>query len=158
MLVEGVTEMRTVQQILRLLGKDHKLVPIPLGGSGMINGNRECELQEVQRISDKVYALIDSEKTSEADLGPRERKQFQASCDKLGIRCHVTKRRATENYFTDVAVKKVKGGNICALDAFEKLDNAIQTRWGKNDNWLIAREMSLEDWRTTDIGEFLDAI
>src|SRR5262249_37592201 len=44
LLVEGPTDVRTVQQFLRLYRKDHHIVLIPLGGSSMIHKDREAEL------------------------------------------------------------------------------------------------------------------
>ena len=29
---------------------------------------------------------------------------------------------------------------------------------GQNEHWLIAREMSAEEWRQTDVGQFLNQI
>jgi hypothetical protein len=42
--VEGVTDVRAVQQFLRLLSLDNKVVVIPLGGSALITAGREQEL------------------------------------------------------------------------------------------------------------------
>jgi len=69
LLVEGPTEVKTIQQFLRLLGKDHKVVLLPLGGSSMINDRRGTELEEVKRISENVSALIDSERAAEGANG-----------------------------------------------------------------------------------------
>lgn len=64
------------------------------------------------------------------------------------------KRRATENYLSDNAVKRVKGVGYEALGPFEKLKQS-QHPWSKVENWQIAREMSLEDLMATDLGIFL---
>src|SRR5262249_29182042 len=52
LLVEGVTEVLAIQQFLRMYGKDHQVVLLPLGGDNFINGNRETELQEILRITE----------------------------------------------------------------------------------------------------------
>ena len=158
LLVEGPTEIKTVQQILRMLDKDHKIVPMHLGGSSMINGTRGSELLEVTRITKKIFVLIDSEKSSDTSSIPGDRVAFSKSCERLGVSCHVTHRRATENYLTDAAVKKAKCERFRALGPFEALGSAPGLEWGKNDNWLIAREMSAADWMATDFGEFLNEI
>src|SRR5262249_45043440 len=64
LLVEGPTEIKTLQQFLRQLDKDHLVVLLPLGGKSMINGSRETELAEMQRICDDVHVLIDSERAA----------------------------------------------------------------------------------------------
>jgi len=69
LLVEGPTDVTTVQQLLRLYQKEHKIVLLPLGGSSMINAGCESQLAEITRISQRVYALIDSER-SQPDKGP----------------------------------------------------------------------------------------
>jgi predicted ATPase len=157
LLVEGVNEVKTVQQFLRLHRLDHKIVLLHLGGSALINGERELELAEVKRISANVEALVDSERDSrEKDLAS-PRAAFAELCKKLQIRCHVLDRRATENYFTDRAVKKVKGEKYRALGPYERLQEANPS-WAKAENWRIAREMSLKDLEGTDLGSILASL
>ncbi len=154
LLVEGKTDVKTIQQFLRLHKIDHKIVPLSLGGDSLINGTSEEELAEITRISENIFALIDSERAAlGAKLKPN-RAAFVEICKKLGINCHVLDRRATENYFPDRAVKKIKGENYLALGPYEKL-NEISPSWSKAENWKIAREMTLDDLNTTDLGEFL---
>jgi hypothetical protein len=68
----------------------------------------------------------------------------------VGIRVHLTERRATENYFTDPAVKAALGNKHTALGAYDKL-----TVWFKRDNWQIAGRMARTDLDATDVGQFL---
>lgn len=157
LLVEGPTEVKTIQQFLRLLRKDHQIVLLPLGGSSLINGNREAELQELKRISNNVFALIDSEKADRnAALDP-QREAFVRSCKTANIECHTLARRATENYFSDRAVKAVLGNSYEGLKEFEKLKDK-QLPWGKEDNWRIAREMTLDELNGTDLLGFLRSL
>ena len=53
LLVEGTTDVRTFQHLLRLYGKDRKTVVLPLGGDSMANGNVAIELSEVVRFGGK---------------------------------------------------------------------------------------------------------
>ena len=64
LLVEGPTEIKTVQQFLRKYQKDHEILLLSLGGSSLINASREHELREMHRVSPNVCALIDSERDS----------------------------------------------------------------------------------------------
>jgi energy-coupling factor transporter ATP-binding protein EcfA2 len=155
LLVEGVTDMRAIQHFLSLYGKQDKILLLPLGGSTLINGSRQEELQEVQRICPHVHALIDSEKDSVAALLERSRQAFIAACGGLPqpIPCHVLDRRALENYFTDAAVKAVLGPTLAALAHYDKPPK----NW-KVDNWRIAQEMTRVDIATTDLGTFLDSL
>jgi predicted ATPase len=157
LLVEGVTEIKAVQQFLRLLGKDHTTVLLPLGGSAMIRAGVQAELAELKRISRNVSVLIDSERTS-ANAGlPNDRAAFLRDCKALGFRAQALDRRAFENYLTDEAVKAVKGPNYRALQPFELLAD-ITPSWGKSENWRIARAMALADFASTDLGAFLQAL
>ena len=154
LLVEGATEVQTIQQFLRLFGKEHRVVLLPLGGASLINDKAEPQLREIKRISDEVYALIDSERTGPSDPLAKDRAGFQAACQRVGITCHVLDRRAIENYLPDRAVKKIKGDKYRALGSYELL-KAASSPWAKAENWRIAREMTREELEQTDLGQFI---
>ncbi len=158
LLVEGVTDIKTVQQFLRMIKKDHNILLIPLGGGSLINADREQELEELKRIpAANFYALIDSERASEtASLSP-DRQGFCEVCKRLGISCHSLERRAMENYLTEPAIQAENDTTYHALGAYEKL-NAVDPSWGKNANWRIARRMQFSDIEATDLEEFLRSI
>jgi hypothetical protein len=144
LLVEGPTDVRTIQQFLRMLDLDHKIVLLQLGGASLINAVSEIELAEIKRISSNVSALIDSERAADGDPLPADRQQFQEHCKAAGITCKVLDRRAIENYFSDEAVKALMGPKYRALGPFERFQS-LSPRWGKSDNWRIARQMSISD-------------
>ena len=150
LLVEGVHDVRTVQQLLRLVDKEHKIVVLPLGGDQLASGGREMELSELLRLSRKIAALVDSERTIKDGEPKPGRAKFVETCSKLGIDVCLTERRAIENYFTDLAVKAAVGSNFHALGPFES-----KPAWGKGNNWKIARQMTLADIEILDLGAFL---
>lgn len=156
LLVEGPTEVRAMQQLLRRYRADHSTVVIPLGGAGMVNGAREQELAELRRISDNIGAIVDSEKHSKNAKLPADRSAFRRVCNKQGIECHVLERRAFENYLTERAIKVALGPAYRGLDKYEKLSE-LYPRWSKSSNWLIARELTQEELGATDLGQFLSA-
>lgn len=156
-LVEGVKELRTIQQLLRKMKKDQKVLLLPLGGSQLINGNVEFELNEHKRITPNVRAVIDSERTSEGAALSAERQKFVDSCQKLSIPCLVTERRAIENYFPDAAIKDALGEGFSALTPFQTLKDAKQG-WSKSDNWRIAAKVNFSDISQTDLGKFLNQL
>jgi ABC-type Mn2+/Zn2+ transport system ATPase subunit len=157
LLVEGVTEVRAVQQFLRLLKVDHRIALLPLGGAQFIRGGVELELAELQRLTQHVAVLIDSEKDGpEAELGA-DRRAFVESCTKLGFQVHVTDFRAFENYLPEAAIQEVKSSKYRALLPYERLKD-VPFQWGKHENWRIAREMTLDDLLRTDVGRFLQTI
>lgn len=156
LLVEGVTEVTTIQQFLRLYGKDHHIVLLPMGGAQMINGRVAIQLEEIKRITPHVFAVIDSERSGpDVPLSP-SRTEFVECCKRLGIGCHVLRFRATENYLSDRAVKKVLGPSRSALQPYEA--RSAFGGWAKTDNWRVAREMSREELEKTDLGEFLASL
>lgn len=157
LLVEGATDVKTVQQFLRRERKDHEVVLLPLGGSQLINKSSEAQLLEIKRISGKVAALIDSEREAPDAKLPRRIRGFMEASKNAGVRCHVLERRAIENYLTDDAVKKIKGEKYQALEPYQLLSEASPA-WGKAENWRIAREMSLDDLKGTDLGKFLSSL
>lgn len=157
LLVEGPTEIKTIQQFLRLYGKDHKVVLLPLGGSSLINDAREAELLEVKRISENVHALIDSERTADGAPLEASRAGFKELCKRVGINCHVLERRAIENYLTDKALKRVKGEKYQALTSYQSRKE-VPVIWAKEENWRIAREMTIDELETTDLGQYIKSI
>jgi len=158
LLVEGSSEVRTIQQFLRKLNKDHEIVLLSLGGSDLIKSFSSIELEEIKRITDgNISALIDSERKSSNDVLSKDRQDFSDNCIKANIDCRVLERRALENYLSDRAVKVIKGDKYQALTPYEKLGEALLS-WGKQENWRIAREMNLEEINNTDLGEFLQSL
>ena len=161
LLVEGVHDIKMIQQFLRFLKKDHKIILLPLGGSQMINGAEVVKyaLNEVKRISNanNIKILIDSERKQEDDPLSGDRAAFCEVCKELGIEVHVLKRRAIENYLTKEAVQKIKGNKYIALEPYQKLEDT-SLAWAKHENWRIAREMNLNEIEDTDLGEFLKSL
>jgi energy-coupling factor transporter ATP-binding protein EcfA2 len=157
LLVEGATDVRTFQQFLRKYGLDHKVVLVPLGGNQLINGSRELELEEIKRISQNLFAVIDSERSSLGEDLKKDRSAFAESCRKLKIKCLVLERRAIENYLTERAIKLVKGSTFRALGPYELLRDALPS-WSKEENWRIATQMSKDELESTELGGFLGAL
>lgn len=158
LLVEGPHDLPVFRHFLRLLRKDHRVVLLSLGGSDMINGARGKELEELKRISPSLAAIIDSERSSSGAPLSKNRIDFKRVCDISGVACHILDRRATENYFTDAAVQKVKGPSYRALGPFERFRD-IPLEWSKDvDNWQATVEMTLDDLTTTDLGRFLASL
>ncbi|MFC2059697.1 ATP-dependent endonuclease [Chloroflexota bacterium] len=155
LLVEGSSEVRTIQQFLRKYGKDHKIVLLSLGGNDLIKPSSSIELEEIKRITDgNISALIDSERKSSDDALCADRQAFFNNCKEAHINCRILERRAIENYFSDRAIKVIKGEKYQALNPYEKLGETSPS-WGKQENWRIAREMNLEEINNTDLGKFL---
>ena len=109
---------------------------------------------EITRLSRNIFGLIDSERGDPDAALEVTREGFVKACERAGIDCHVLDRRALENYFSDRAVKDVKGPKYCALEPFELL-RATEYPWGKDENWRIAGAMTLGELDGTDLDAFL---
>ena len=159
LLCEGVTEVKTLRQILRRWGLDSSVMLIPLGGTALIDAKRHDELGEFNRFGVDVYVLVDSEREN-AESPISERNKFIAVCEKLFGEGHAaqTDYRATENYFTAEAINAaMRSEKYKPLTPFERRSEG-ELFWGKNQNWRVASEMTKQDWQKTDLGKFFDAI
>jgi hypothetical protein len=157
LLVEGPHDLPVFRHFLRLFRKDHRIVLLPLGGDGMINGARAKELEELKRICPSLAAVIDSERTGPDALVSKNRGDFETACKATNVPCHILERRAIENYFPDAAIKKIRGDNHRALGPFERFRD-VPLEWSKADNSRVAMEMSPEDILVTDLGRFLESL
>ena len=160
LLVEGRTEIKVMQQFLRKYDRDHEFFIVSLGGSQYICGHSEDELREFMRTSDKIFAIIDSEKTAEDQNLDSSRQAFVNICNNLSIDCHILEHRATDNYFPDIVIKQVKGQNFQALTPYQKLGETTQgiQHWAKSENWRFAQAMTKEQLEETDLGIFIKRI
>jgi predicted ATPase len=152
LLVEGPTEVKIFQHFLRELGKDHKVVILPLHG----RMPKADDLDEILRITTHIAAIIDSERTDAAAPLNKDRQEFVDLCQQRGIDCKVLDRRAMENYFPDSVVKSVFGPSKRALGPFEKFGK-INPGWAKDQNWKLALAWPLADVSQTDLGHFLQS-
>lgn len=157
LLVEGTTDVKTIQQFLRKVKIDHKVVVVPLGGDSMATGNVEHELMELKRLSSDIVVVVDSERISKDSKPAQRRLKFAELCKDLGFKVLLTERRAIENYFTDSAIKNVFGSKYSALLPYQKLEDA-ENPWSKSNNWKVAREMNFSDISNTDLGQFISEI
>jgi ABC-type cobalamin/Fe3+-siderophores transport system ATPase subunit len=152
LLVEGPKDVRTFQHLLRLYGKDHGTVVLPLGGDSMVNGKIAHELSEIRRLASRVAAIVDSERDASDKPPIAARSGFAKVCEDLEIPCCVTDRRAIENYLSNEAIADAFGAQ--ALAPFEA-SKSHPNFWGKGENWRAARLMTVEQLQGTDVGQFL---
>jgi energy-coupling factor transporter ATP-binding protein EcfA2 len=153
LLVEGSHDVKTFREWIAQRGKDRQVVVLQMGGSNLINGNREDELAELLRLTDRVFIVIDSERTSAGASLAKDRRAFVETCEKLKISLCVLDRRATENYMTTKAASAALNKPTEELGHFGALKG-----WGKSDNWRIASRMQPADLDGADLGPFLDSM
>ena len=156
LLVEGKTDVKVTKQFLRTLGHTDVVV-VHLGGGNLISGAAQDELVDLRRFAHIVSAVVDSERSDPDEPLSEARRLFVAACGVAEIPCKVLDRRATENYFTDRAIKSALGGGFRALEPFEKLSQ-VENGWGKGENWKIAAQMSEKELLDTDFGRFLSTL
>lgn len=159
LLCEGVTEVKTLRQILRHWKLDSSVMIVPLGGTTLIDAKRQQELSEFNRFGVEVFVLVDSERKN-ADAVKSDRDKFISLCKRLFGKNNAiqTKYRATENYFTAEAINKaMRSEKYKPLEPFQSAGD-VDMFWGKNKNWLIAAEMTKADWQKTDLAVLFDAM
>jgi predicted ATP-dependent endonuclease of OLD family len=158
LIVEGITDVKTVQQFLRLYRKEHKVLIVPAGGSELFSTGYQDQLLEVKaRLSRKVSVLLDSERASIGAKLEAKRANFAMACKANKIDYHVLDRRAIENYLTQPALDAALGVGYLALGPFEKLARVAKP-WPKEQNWQVARAMKRSEIASTDLGKFLGSI
>ncbi|MFC4055349.1 ATP-dependent endonuclease [Actinomadura syzygii] len=156
LLVEGKTELRALMQFLRLYGKEHEVLMLPLHGDEMIRPDVGQEISQLSRISSNISYLIDSERNSEDAPLARNRQGFVDLCAQQGIQGLVLERRALENYFPEAAVKRAFSDSATALGPYEK--KGPGQGWPKANNWRVASLMTRSDLEGTDLGNFLETL
>lgn len=157
LLCEGVTEVKTLRQFLRLWNLDSSVLLVPLGGDALIDPSRVDELSEFIRFGVKIFVLVDSERVSAKKAQSRRTKFIELSEKLFGVGHAIqTERRALENYFPKVAIQAaMRSVTYRELDCYEDSRNVVPF-WGKNNNWRVAAQMTRADISQTDIGRFLD--
>lgn len=159
LLVEGATDVVCFQEFLRKINKDKKYIVMSLAGGETIKSGTADRIHELTRIveREKIRVFIDSEKNHEDEKIQSQRKSFIDECEQIGISVVVSRKRATENYFTDRAIKRVLGNAFNSLQPFEKLRN-VSPSWQKSLNWKMAREITFDEIKDSDLGEFLESL
>lgn len=154
LLVEGKNDVKVFIEFLRMFGKDHEFVVIPI--PDLKTKYSKDELQEITRICPKISAVIDSERAAPSNDVEDGRKIFAQHCKDLGIECHILERRATENYLSEQAIKAIFGDTFVELTPYEAFKD--KSRWPKSENWKIVRKMDRSEIEGNDLGEFLKKI
>ncbi len=153
--VEGPSEIKVFSEWLRLLGLHRKWAILSLGGSETIHAAGAEAIKQVLSIHPNVAVVIDSERDAEDSQIEKKRAAFVDACEAAEIPCLATERRATENYFTQEAIRTAINPNGRSLAPFEKLG---AHGWGKREGVKISAKMTAEELQTTDVGRFLLAI
>lgn len=154
LLVEGVTEVRAMLELLRKYGVRNEVLCIPLGGDNLAVKGRDLELDQLRQLSPLTFAIVDSEGTKAGPAHSR-RRAFAETCAHLGIECLVLERRAIENYLNHPASDSVMG--ITDASSIAPYDPA-PTGWSKEKNWRAIRGIDRSHFDDTDLGKFVAKI
>ena len=152
-LVEGPSDIPVLEEFLikRGIDKKYNIKMWPLGGDIMDQVDLSVLVQ-----SYSIIAIIDKDPGSD-----KVRKRFIKNCTTNGIPVHKLQRYAIENYFTVEALRQVLGSQIQAdisdINPDKKLEEQIRLNVKKN-NRRIARAMSWEDIKDTDLAKFFTKV
>lgn len=152
-LVEGPSDNAILTEFLHKMGlmSQYTIRIWPLGGDIMSQ-------LDLSVFSDtyKVRALIDTDPESR-----KVREAFKAKCAKLGVPVHQLKRYSIENYLSLPVIERVMHQNAPEGVKSLKADTRVSDQLGfdvKRNAGLIAREMTLDDVKGSDLGDFLDSV
>jgi ABC-type cobalamin/Fe3+-siderophores transport system ATPase subunit len=158
LLVEGRTDIKSFREILRLYGIESKFIIWQLGGGTFITSNASKiidELNEVKRLNPKsICVIFDSERTAKGQALKPLFEKFKSTCESLGFKVFPTDYHSTENYITQQAIDSILGNTFVALTPYE-LFGATGSKWPKEKNWLMFREMKKEDFKGTELDSFI---
>lgn len=159
LLVEGPSDLAFFMRLIALQGKQNEVLLMHLGGNSGINTSSQAQmaLGEIKRICGNVFCIIDSEKASEECPIDSVRDLFRTICQTMGIKVHITQRRATENYISEYVLKTAISENACVLSPFEKLKESDH-KWGKRHILQICSYLSNKELEGTDIWDFIASI
>ena len=79
LLVEGVHDVKTVHQFLRMVKKDHQTVVMPLGGDQLARGGVEAELAELNRLSrifQRLWTVSDRQRVPRQVSGDKTLRKY----------------------------------------------------------------------------------
>ena len=156
--VEGPTEMPVFKAWLEKLpaARGQNITILSLGGSDVASDS--FDPRELEKLHPKIFAILDSEIGAAGAPADAGKLKIKEKLDAVGVHCHLTERRATENYFTTAALRTVCAG-LEALGPYD--DPGLLARRGqqfsKRKNGLVADAMRWEDLERTDLGEALQA-
>ena len=153
LLVEGVSEIRAIRELLYHYGRNTTCVIMHMGGNNLINKHTKPEMSDLSRLCDDITVLIDSERTAAGGSPAKGREEFEQLCKELGMKVHMLERHSLENYFPDHAIKAGVGQKHGQLGHFDR-----KASWSKTDNWQITKHMKPADLNGTDLGTFLASL
>jgi energy-coupling factor transporter ATP-binding protein EcfA2 len=152
-LCEGPKDKPVLEEFFQKMGLlDRSNIKVwPLGGDIM----DQLDLSVFQQ-SQQLIALIDNDPGSS-----HVRKRFLKKCEELNIPVTHLKRYSLENYFSMAAIASVMKGQMPAgigeLDPKKSVSDQLGFEVKKNGG-KIAKEMKLEDIKSTDFEEFLHKV
>jgi hypothetical protein len=79
---------------------------------------------------------------------------FSKVAGETGIQAHALERRAFENYLSGPAIDRILGKKYRELKPYEDVNRSF-SKWPKSENWRVVRAMSPDEFKKTDLYNFL---
>jgi hypothetical protein len=159
LLVEGPNDIPVYQAFLEKAPslRGQNIPVISLGGSTA--ASRNFDATHWNNLHPKIKAILDSERRSPGEDPGKSRKMIKRRLEEVGISCHLTERRATENYLAPRALAAVYGHAPDEVDLFGDPNLAVQgvSQFEKRRNGEVAQAMEWSDIENTDIGTYLES-
>jgi hypothetical protein len=158
---EGPTDVPVFEEWVRQILEKEGLADNPnlvvlckdLGGDSGINQERLTP-ESLKKITAHPLVIIDGERDNTRAL----REQIQKKLKEGKVHCTLTNRCATENYFTLPAIQTVYSKCTSLPPHDTPIDKDSVLGYSKRKNGKIAKAMSVEDLKETDIWCFLQEV
>jgi predicted ATPase len=159
LLVEGADDVPVFQAFLRKAPsfRGQNVVVLPVGGTAAAAEN--LDPKQWRNLHSNIRLILDSERRKRGDAPAKLRKKIKTKFEEAGIPCHLTERRATENYLSPRALRAVYGYVPDEITAYgdPNLFNQGVKQFEKGRNGEVARQMDWNEIENTDVGEAIEA-
>jgi len=159
LLVEGRTDIKSFREILRKFNIEQHFIIMSLGGNDFVNGDLKAiseELSDLKRFNAPISVIFDSErKAKEEHLKPKLQ-AFKELCEELSFKVFPTEYCSTENYIKQYAIDSLsKEIPVKELKPYDRV-NELYKNWPKEQNWLMFRNMKIDDFDGTELKKFIE--
>jgi hypothetical protein len=131
---------------------------LSLGGDDAAND--DFDATRLSTLHPKMWAILDSERAREGQEPKGSKLKIQKKLCGAGIKCYLTERPATENYFTGRALKQVYATCPDNIDPDGPPDLTKQglKQFTKRRNGAVALAMEWTEIQGTDIGQQIEVV
>ena len=136
--------------------RNQRITILPLQGT--VPHSPNFDAGGLSSLHPRMCAILDSERKAENLDAESWKLGIKQKLEAVGIKCHLTERRATESYLTATALQNIYPGSPAIIDPYgdPNLVNQGVKQFSKSRNYEVAQAMQWADIAKTDIGETIE--